>query len=452
MTDSPSQARAAHPRPPGTQPELPIPPAWTGYVPEGDSGFLRANDALPRRRRVRLVVLPVLGVVALLLLVRPRPARRRARPQPPPGRGRRHRPGGGPGRPVHCRRAAGGLVPLRTRGAAAVRHPGSLAGRDPGDPAAGRPGPAGRRGGRGHARRRRLGRRGHHLRGDAGTAAPAARRRPGREYVRPGRRPARRGPDRARPQHRGRAGRGRTRRRLHPGHEPGRGRPDGRGPPAAGRPPGHRPGRARGCRGRAGPVRDPGPGRGRRARAGDRRLRPQRRDVAARPHARPPRPGAAVVPSRGRRQGPAGDRVRPSRPGRPVRGLVPRRVRARRRRDRVRDRPEGARLHHRAVRAGPAPGRALDAHPRRHPHRARSRHRGVPDAGAALLTVTARGPDRGRVDITEGRQPSRAVLVSPGADVPRSALVPVLGGTGLSIGAEHDTAVRVDTVGVYLAH
>jgi hypothetical protein len=76
----------------------------------------------------------------------------------------------------------------------------------------------------------------------------------------------------------------------------------------------------------------------------------------------------------------------------------------------------------------------------------------VPDAGAALLTVTARGPDRGRVDVAEGPRPSRAVLVSPGAGVPRSALVPVLGGSDLSIGAERDTAVRVDTVGVYLAH
>ena len=68
MTDGHTEAPVAYARPSGTQPELPIPPAWTQYAPEAPDGFVRTPATLPRRRRARLVALPVLGAVVLVVL------------------------------------------------------------------------------------------------------------------------------------------------------------------------------------------------------------------------------------------------------------------------------------------------------------------------------------------------------------------------------------------------
>jgi hypothetical protein len=75
----------------------------------------------------------------------------------------------------------------------------------------------------------------------------------------------------------------------------------------------------------------------------------------------------------------------------------------------------------------------------------------VPNAEAALVTVTASGTEPSQVVIGEPRLPPRPVVVSPGGDVARSALVPVLSAGALAVGVERDTTVRLDVVGAYLA-
>ena len=76
---------------------------------------------------------------------------------------------------------------------------------------------------------------------------------------------------------------------------------------------------------------------------------------------------------------------------------------------------------------------------------------GVRNAAAALVTVTASGTERSQVVVGEPRRPARPVVVSPGGGVARSALVPVLSAGPLAVGTERDTTVRVDLVGAYLS-